>query len=84
MKELYKKDPNEPDCYYGVVNHPEPNILESRLKWALESTVVNKASGCDEIPAELLKSLKENTIKVLHSLCQQVWKTQQWPHDWKR
>ena len=83
-EELYKKDPNELDCYYGVVNHPEPNILESRLKWALESTVVNKASGYDRIPVELLKTLKDDAIKVLHSVCHLIWKIQQWPQDWKR
>ena len=67
-----------------LVTHSEPNILECEVKWALESTVVNKASGCDEIPAGLFKSLKDDAIKVLHSLCQQIWKTQQWPQDWKR
>ena len=67
-----------------MVNHPEPNVLESRLKWALESTVVNKTSGYDRIPVELLKTLKDDAIKVLHSVCKQIWKTQQSPHDWKR
>ena len=66
------KDLNEPNHYDGVVSHPEPDILECEVKWALRSTAVNKASGCDEIPAELLKSLKEEAIKVLHSLCQQI------------
>ena len=79
-----KKDLNEPDYYNGVVSHPEPDILECEVKWALGSIAVNKANGCDEIPAELFKSLKEDTIKVLHSLYQQIWKTQQWPQDWKR
>ena len=83
-EELYKKDPNEPDSYYGVVNHPEPNVLESRLKWALESTVVNKTSGYDRIPVELLKTLKDDANKVLHSIYQQIQKTQHWPQDWKR
>ena len=69
------------DC---VVNHPEPDILECKVKWVLRLTEVNKARGCDEIPAELFKSLKEDAIKVLHSLRQQIWKTQQWPQDWKR
>ena len=78
MEELYKKDLNEWYCYNGVVSHPEPDILECEVKWALESTAVNKASGCDEIPAELFKSLKDDAIKVLHSLCQKIWKTQQW------
>ena len=77
-EEWYKKDLNEPDHYNGVVSHPNPDILECEAKWALRSTAVNKASGSDEIPAELFKSLKENAIKVLHSLCQQIWKTQQW------
>ena len=72
MEELYKKDLNEPDYHDGVISHPEPDILECEVKWALRSTAVNKASGCDEIPAELLKSLKEEAIKVLHSLCQQI------------
>ena len=67
-----------------MVSHPEPDILECKVKWALRSTAVNKASRCNEIPAELFKSLKEDTIKVLHSLCQQIWKTQQKPQDWKR
>ena len=71
-EELDKKDLNEPNHYDGVVSHPEPDILECEVKWALRSTAVNKASGCDEIPAEPLKSLKEEAIKVLHSLCQQI------------
>ena len=83
-EELDKKDCNELDYSNGVVSHPEPNILECEVTWALESTVVNKASGCDEIPAGLFKSLKDDAIKVLHSLCQQIWNTQQWPQDWKR
>ena len=83
-EELYKKDLNETDYYDGVVSHPEPDILECEIKWALRSSAVNKASGCDKIPAELFKSLKEDAIKVLHSLCEQIWKTQQWPQDWKR
>ena len=73
---LDKKDCNELNCSNGVASHPEPNILECEVKWALESTVVNKASGCDEIPAELFKSLKDDAIKVLHSLHQEIWKTQ--------
>ena len=68
MEELYKKDLNEPDYYNGVVSHPEPDILECKVKWALRSTAVNKASGCNEIPAELFKSLKDDAIKVWHSL----------------
>jgi len=66
-----------------VVSNPEPDILECEVKWALRSTAVNKASGCNEIPVELFKSLKDNAIKVLHSLCQQIWKTEQWPQDEK-
>ena len=72
IEELYKEDLNEPDYYDGVVSHPEPDILECKVKWALRSTAVNKASGCNEIPAELFKSLKEDAIKVLHSLCRQM------------
>ena len=83
MEELYKKDLNELDYYDDMVSHPESDILECEVKWALRSTV-NKASGYGEIPAELFKSLKEDDIKVLHSLCQQIWKTQQWPQAWKR
>ena len=81
---MYKKDLNELDYYNGVVSHPEPDILECEVKWALGSTAVNKASGCDGIPVELFKTLKDDAIKVLHSICQQIWKTQQWPQDWKR
>ena len=79
-----KKDLNEPDYYDGTVSHSELDILECKAKWALRSTAVNTASGCDEIPAELFRSLKKDAIKVLHSLCQQIWKTQQWPQDCKR
>ena len=75
MEEVYKKDLNEPDYYDGVDSHPEPDILECEVKWALRSTAVNKTRGCDEIPAELFKSLKDDAIKVLHSLCQQIWKS---------
>ena len=83
-EELDKEDLNELDYYDGVVSHTEPDILEWEVKWALRSTAVNTASGCDEITAELLRSLKKDAIKVLHSLGQQIWKTQQWPQDWKR
>ena len=83
QRRTVQKDLDEPD-YYGVVTHSESDILEREVKWALRSTGVNKASGCNEIPAELFKSLKDDAIKVLHSLCQQIWKTQQWPQDWKR
>ena len=78
-----KKDPSELDGYNGVASHPEPDILDSEVKWALGSTAVNKASGCDGIP-ELFKALKDDAIKVLHSICQQIWKTWQWPQAWKR
>ena len=74
-EELYKKDLNEMDYYDGVVSHSESDILECKVKWALRSTAVNKASECNEIPAKLFKSLKEDAIKVWHSLCQQIWKT---------
>ena len=76
-EELYKKDLNELDYYNGVVSHPEPDIPECEVKWALGSTAVNKASGCDGIPVELFKILKDDTIMVLLSICQQIWKTQQ-------
>ena len=84
MEELCKKDLNEPDNYDGVVSHPEADILECEVKWALGSAAVHKASGCDGIPVELFKTLKDDAIKVLHSICQQIWKTPQWPQDWNR
>ena len=84
IEELYKKDDNELDYYDGVVSHPEPDILDSKVKWTLGSIAVNKASVCDGILVELFKTLKDDAIKVLHSICQQIWKTQQWPQDWKR
>ena len=77
-EELFKKDLNKLDNYDGVVSHPEPDILECEVKWALKSTAVNKASGCVGIPGELFKTLKNGVITVLHSICQQIWKTQQW------
>ena len=83
-KNCIEKGPNEPDYYNGVVSHPEADILESEAKWALGNTVVNKASGCDGIPVELFRILKDDTIMVLLSICQQIWKTQQQPQDWKR
>ena len=76
-EELFKKDLNELDNYDGVVSHPEPDILEYEVKWALKSTAVNKASGCVGIPGELFKTLENGVITVLHSICQQIWKTQQ-------
>ena len=77
-EELYKKDPYNHD---GVITHLEPDILECEVKWALESITMNKASGGDRIPVELSQMLKDNAVKVLHSICQQMWKTQQWPQD---
>ena len=79
-----QKDLKELDYYDSVVSYPKPDILQFEVKWALRSPAVNKASGCDEIPAELFKSLKDDAIKDLHSLYRQIWKNQQWPQDWKR
>ena len=81
--ELYKKDLNEPDNHDGVITHPEPDILRCEVKWALGSITVNKASGRNGIPSELFQILKDDAVKVLDSICQQIWKTQQWPQDWK-
>ena len=81
--ELYKKDLYNPDNHDGVITHLQPDILECEVKWALGSIAMNKASGGDEIPVELFQILKDNAVKVLHSVCQQIWKTQQWPQDWK-
>ena len=83
-KELYKKDPHDPDKHDVVITHLEPDILECEVKWALGSITTNKASGGDGIPVELFQILKNDAVKVLHSICQQIWKTQQWPQDWKR
>ena len=83
-KELYKKDLYDPDNHDGVFTHLEPDILECEVKWSLGSITMNKASGGDGIPVELFQILKDDAVKVLHSLCQQIWKTQQWPQDWKR
>ena len=83
-EELYKKDIHDPDNHDGVITHLEPDILECEVKWALESITMNKASGVDGIPVELFQILKDNAVKVLYSVCQQIWKTQQWPQDWKR
>ena len=80
-EERYKKDPHDPDSHDDVITHLEPNILECEVKWALGSTALNKASGCNRIPVELLKTLKDDAIKVLHSIHQQIWRTQQWPQD---
>ena len=81
--ELYKKDLHDPDNHNGMITHLEPNILECKVKWALESITMNKASGGDGIPVELFQILKDDAVKVLHSICQQILKTQQWPQDWK-
>ena len=83
-EELYKKDLYDPDNHHGVITHLEPDILECEVKWALGSITTNKASGGDGIPVELFQILKDDAVKVLHSICQQIWKTQQWPKDWKR
>jgi len=82
--EVYKKDLNDPDNHDDVTTHLEPDILECNVKWVLESITMNKASGSDGIPVELFQILKDDAVKVLHSICQQIWKTQQWPQDWKR
>ena len=82
--ELYKKYLNDPDNHDGVITHLEPDNLECKVKWALGSITMNKASEGDGIPAELFQILKDVVVKVLHSICQQIWKTQQWPQDWKR
>ena len=82
-EELYKKDLHDPDNHDDVNNHLEPDILECKVRWTLESITMNKASGHDEIPAELFQILKGDVVRVLHSICQKIWKTQQWPQDWK-
>ena len=83
-KELHKKDLHNQDNHDGMIAHLEPDILECEVKWALESITTNKASGCDGIPIQLSQILKDGAVKVLHSICQEIWKTQQWPQDWKR
>ena len=82
--ELYKKDLHDPDNHDGVITNLEPDILECEVKWALGCVIMNKASGGNGIPAEVFQILKYNAVKVLCSICQQIWKTQQWPQDWKR
>ena len=84
MEELYKKGLNDLDSHNGVVTHIEPDILQSEVKWTLGNITTNKASGGGGIPAELFQILKDDAVKVPHSICQQIWKTQQWPQDWKR
>ena len=83
-RELYKKEIHDPDNHDGVITHVEPDILECEAKWALESITMKKASGDDGIPVELFQILKDDAVKVLHSICQHIWKTQQWTQDWKR
>ena len=82
--ELYRKDLHDPDNHNGVIKHLEPDILECKVKWALGSITMNKASRSDGMPAELFQIQKDDAVKVLYSICQQIWKTQQWPWDWKR
>ena len=84
MEELYKTDLHDPDNHDGVITHLDPDILEFEVKRALGGITMNKASGGDGIPVELFQILKEDAVKVLHPICQQIWKTQQWPQDWKR
>ena len=83
-EELYQKDLHDPNIHNGVTTPLDPDILECKVKWALGSITVNKASGGDRISAELFQILKDDAVKVLHSICQQIWKTQQWPQHWKR
>ena len=83
-EKLYKKDLHDPDNHDSVITHLEPDILECEVKWALGSITTNKASGGDGIPAELFQILKDDAVKVLHAICQQIWKTQLWPQDWKK
>ena len=84
MEELYKKDLHNQDNHNGVITYLEPDILECEVKWALESITTNKASGGDGIPVELFQILKDDAVNAMHSIRQQIWKTQQWPQDWKR
>ena len=83
-EELCKKDTHDPDNHDVVINHLEPDILECEVKWALESITMNKASGGDGIPVELFQIWKDDAVKMLHSICQQIWKAQQLPQNWKR
>ena len=83
-EELYKKDLHDPDNHNSVSTHLESDILECEVKWALEINTTNKVSGGDGIPVELFQILKDDAVKVLHSICQQIWRTQQWSQDWKR
>ena len=83
-EELHKRDLHDPDNYDVVITHLQTDILECEVKWDLGSITTNKASGGDGIPVELFQILKDDSVKVLHLICQQIWKTQQWPQDWKR
>ena len=83
-RKTVKKDLQDPDNHDGVITHPEPDILECEVKWVLGSITTNKAIGSDGIPVELFQILKDDAVNMLHSICQQIWKTQQWPQDWKR
>ena len=83
-EELYKKDLHDPENHNGMITHLEPDILECEVKWALGNITTNKSSGGDGIPVELVQILKDDAVKVLYSICQQIWKTQQWSQDWKR
>ena len=83
-KELYKKDLQDPDNHDGVITHLGSDIVECKLKWALGSITMSKASGGDGLPVELFQILKDDAVKVLRSICQQIWKSHQWPQDWKR
>ena len=83
-EELYKKDLHDQDNHDSMITHLEPDILECEVKWALESITMNNASGSDGVPVELFQILKDDAVKVLHSICQQIWRSQQWPQDWKR
>ena len=84
LEEIYKKDLHDPDNHNGVITHQEPDIPECKVKWALGSITTNKARGGDGIPVEFFQILKDDAVKVLRAICQQIWKTQQWPQDWKR
>ena len=83
-EELYETDLNDRDNHNGVITHLEPDILDCEVKWALGNVTMNKVSGGDGIPAEIFQILKNDAVKVLHSICPQIWKTQQWPQNWKR
>ena len=84
IEELYQEDHHDPNNHSGVITNLEPDILECEAKWSFGSINTNKASGGDGIPVELFQILNDDAVKVLHSICQQIWKTQQWPQDWKR